>query len=66
MKATFDRETNDRRLLQKADKAIGDNIEDRIAAFLLSGKATIVMPDESSGTLYQVTIIDGEFVKREM
>ena len=66
MRAAFDRETNDRRLLQKADKAIGDNIEDRIAAFLQSGRAVIVMRDESNGTLYQVTIIDGEFVKREM
>lgn len=66
MKAAFTREKNDQRLLRKADKNISTTIEDRINAYLQSGRATVVLKDESTGTLYQVTIIDGEIVKREM
>lgn len=62
----FDREQNEQRLLRKADKNISNNIEARIIAVLASGTAVIVIPDESTGTLYQVTIIAGEFVKRQL
>ena len=62
----FDREANDLRLLRKADKAISDNIEDRIAAYMQSGLAPIVLTDETTGTQYQIIIIDGEIQKREL
>ncbi len=66
MKAAFTREQNDKRLLRKADKNISTNIEDRINAYLQSGLARVALKDEVTGTLYQVTIIDGEVVKREI